>query len=59
VADVNVTASLIYWLAANVPQPFLTSGRTLPGSYNLTMAGTFISGSTPLTNSTRLTLVVQ
>jgi hypothetical protein len=35
------------------------SGGTPTGSYNLTVTGTFASGSTTLTHSTKLTLVVQ
>lgn len=36
-----------------------SSGGTPPGSYNLTVTGTFSSGSTTLTHATKLTLVVQ
>jgi hypothetical protein len=34
-------------------------GGTQPGTYNLTVAGSFTSGSTTLTHSIKLTLVVQ
>jgi Abnormal spindle-like microcephaly-assoc'd, ASPM-SPD-2-Hydin len=36
-----------------------STNATPAGSYNLTVTGTFISGSTMLTHSTKLTLVVQ
>jgi hypothetical protein len=36
-----------------------SSGGTPAGSYNLTVTGTFSSGSTTLTHATKLTLVVQ
>jgi hypothetical protein len=34
-------------------------GGTQPGTYNLTVAGSFSSGSTTLTHNIKLTLVVQ
>lgn len=46
-------------LACGGGGPRNTGGGTPPGSYNLTVTGTFTSGSTTLTNSTKLTLVVQ
>ncbi len=36
-----------------------SGGATPAGSYNLTVTGTFTSGSTTVTHSTKLTLVVQ
>jgi hypothetical protein len=36
-----------------------SGSATAPGSYNLTVTGTFTSGSTTLTHATKLTLVVQ
>ena len=35
------------------------TGGTAAGTYNLTVTGTFKSGSTTLTHATKLTLVVQ
>jgi hypothetical protein len=35
------------------------SGGTPAGSYNLAVTGTFTSGSTTLSHTTKLTLVVQ
>jgi len=36
-----------------------SGGGTPPGSYNLTVTGSFASGSSKLVHSTKLTLVVQ
>ena len=36
-----------------------SGGGTAPGTYNLTVVGTFSSGSANLVHSTKLTLVVQ